>query len=387
MGNYTAATLKTSIKNMVSADFSDAVFLEVSNRAVREVCSRVDLRSSIRRTSLVPNMLLEQYEYQCPSDLKINSVIDIQPKTGRKLTSSWRLTTMEEFDRTKAEMITDDSLGLISLGDSNQIRKILISNIYSDDQTLIDDMETSANWTKYGDTDTVGESTNRVVGDESLSYNIDATGGTTAGVYNDDISVDLTNYRNDGQIYVWAYLSSETDVTNFKIRIGTAAAYYEITVTTNNEGTAFQEGWNLLRFDLEDKTETGTVAYAACTYALLFMTKDSGKVSETGYLFNYLTVGVGSFYDVVYYSKYLWKTSGSVRIENSTTTTDILIADTDEIRLIESRTAMLMETYLKNHSESQLWEKKYGEIENGYQMANTSQALIMTTIYADYGNL
>ena len=63
------------------------------------------------------------------------------------------------------------------------------------------------------------------------------------------------------------------------------------------------------------------------------------------------------------------------------------MADTDEIRLIEKKTAAYAEKYLKNHSESSIHEQDYNDAEAQYQIFHTSQALITTKEYYDYGNI
>lgn len=402
MTDYTRTLLKASVANMVSGEIPDTNLSEICDRAVRDVLSRVDLRSSIRSTDLVPRMIREQYEYQCPSDMKGYKIIDVKPQIGRGKYYTWSWVTAEEFDRNKADMLYDllgdpkkeiyygeRNSGLIAFNENDMLRKLMISKIGDNENVTISTMEDSDEWEAYGDTDTVDlDSDNYVTGDASLRWDINADGGTTAGVYSDEIEFDIEDYVNNGQIFVWAYIPDTDDLTNFILRIGKDSSnYYGITVTTNNEGNTFNTGWNLLRFNMADKTTTGTIADYDMEYVALFITKDAGKVSESGYLFNRLQIGLGSYHKVVYYSKYLWKSNTGTRKENSTADTDILIADADEIRLIEQRCAYLGEKYLKNHNEAKLWEVSYAEAENGYQLFHTSQALTMTNTYYEYGNL
>jgi hypothetical protein len=397
--SYTLANLRTTVKNIISGDLSDTVFLEIANRSVRDLISRVDLRSSIRTTSLVPNMVRLQYEYQCPSDMKGINVIDIKPLKDRSTYLDWKIVTREEFDRNKATSIintdgefssyySEQNSGFISFSDSDEIRKLLITNIAPDEGVTLDTMESITNWDAYGDVDTVELSRQSVTGDGSVMFDINSDGGTTAGVSNDNLVLDIDGYTEDGQIFTWIYISDTSDITNFIIKIGTDSSnYYSVTATTNNEGSTWQSGWNLLRFNLSSKTTTGTVTATSITYMALYMTKDAGKTDETGYKFSKVMITKGDYYDVIYYSKYLWKNSSGTRLENATDDTDVLIADTDEIRLIETRTAMWAEKYLKNHNEARLLEESYNHMENGYQMFNPSQALTMITTYFDYGNI
>jgi hypothetical protein len=56
---------------------------------------------------------------------------------------------------------------------------------------------------------------------------------------------------------------------------------------------------------MANKATTGTPVPTAIDYCALYMTKDSGKISETDYRFNNLIIGNGTSYNVVYYSKYM----------------------------------------------------------------------------------
>src|SRR5690606_1938634 len=125
----------------------------------------------------------------------------------------------------------------------------------------------------------------------SLEFDIDASGGTTAGVsLTDGPAIDITDYVTDGSLFCWVYIVDITDITNYIARIGSDSSnYYSMTATLTSEGLAFQNGWNLLRFDFNGKTTTGTPDDENCDYRAIYMTKDAGKVSETGYRFDETT--------------------------------------------------------------------------------------------------
>jgi hypothetical protein len=181
-------------------------------------------------------------------------------------------------------------------------------------------------------------------------------------------------------VFVWAYISSATNLTNFILRIGSSSSvYYTITITTNNEGNAFEAGWNLLRFDFEDKVATGTPTDTAITYVALYMTKDGAKISETDYRFDWLAMKRGENYWLRYYSKYLWQSNAAVWIENSTATTDYINADTDEIELIQTKIAERLQRYvLKDSKEADIRKREYEEKKQKYIFNNPSQAILLT---------
>ena len=394
---YTRTLLKTSTDTMISGTPSDADKNTLVNRAVREALSDVDMRSMKRKSALAPNLFDDIFQYTCPGDLKENKIVDVKPQIKRGRLDQWRLTTEEEFDRIKEDHRIDywgdpikisksqwlgDSICAIS--DADFVRKILLSRPVDDKSVTISPLDAVGTWVLFGDgTNLTADSDNYVKGSASINWDISAAGGTTAGIANSSIpSFDISDYLGTGSVFVWAYITSATNITNFILRIGSSAsAYNSITVTTNNEGTAFYAGWNLLRWDFINKTTTGSPTNTACTYVAIYMTKAAGKISETDYRFDNLVMKVGSHYDLIYYSKYGWQSNAAAYLENSTADTDYLNVDTAEMRIIEYKAAELMERHLKNHGEADRYFQLYQLEITKYQQTHPSEAMIQTTTY------
>ena len=69
------------------------------NNAVREVVTDIDLRSSKRKSAVAPDLFNDIYQYSCPTDLKANKIIGIQPQNFiRDRFSDYNLVGEEEFD-------------------------------------------------------------------------------------------------------------------------------------------------------------------------------------------------------------------------------------------------------------------------------------------------
>ncbi len=400
MPSFTQAELNVSVATRVTGTYSDANFLIIANNSARELVRKLDLRSMKRRAALSPNLMDDIFDYSAPSDIKGNKLIDLQPQIDRGRFDDWRLTTEEEFDRLKSQIGIDrhgdpvsfkrnawvgDSVCAVS--DKGMTRKILAALPVDDTETVVDSLDAIGNWVLFGDAENLtADASNFVKGSRSINWDISSAGGTTAGIQNTSLATfDLSAYLTEGSIFVWAYLSSKTNVTNFIIRIGSGtSAYYSITITTNNEGNAFVGGWNLLRFDFVNKSTTGTPDDDASDYVAVYMTKDSGKVSETDYRFDHIILKVGKHYDVVYYSKYAWQSSAGTYLEDATATTDLLNADTDEINLFELKTAELIERHLKHLKESQVLKDLYDEAVAEYVLANLSVAMSYTNTYHNF---
>jgi len=400
MPSYTRTLLETEVTAMVSGDFDATDFDTLGNRAVRQVLSDIDMRSMQRKAALAPNLFDDVYQYTCPSDLKARKIVDIQPQVNRGRLDYWRFTTEEEFDRYKANNLTDmygdpivlskhsSWLGenLVAISDSDFVRKLLLSRPSNDTPITISPLNSVGDWEAFGDGENLtADSNNYVTGSASINWDIDDAGGTTAGIQNTSLTdFDVSNYKTDGYIFVWAYISSITNLTNYIIRVGSDTSnYYSITITTNNEGNAFYNGWNLLRFSFSGKATTGTPDDDACDYVALYMTKDGAKVSETDYRFDNIVMGTGSHYSVIYYSRFGWISAAGSRLENATADTDLLMVDTDEFDMICLKTAELIERGLGNQDEAMIHKGDYEMQKETYVFNNPSRAMELTQTYYD----
>lgn len=398
---YSRTELSTEVATMVSGDYGSTDFVTAANRAVREVFLDIDLRSAKRKSALSPNLFKDVYQYTSPSDLKGLKIIDIKPQVKRGRLDYWRLVTEEEFDRYKKEyhfdrygdeveiQANENWLGsnLVAISTSDFVQKLLLSRPVDDDTIIIDPLDAVGNWVLFGDgTNLTKDSSNYIEESASINWDISSAGGTTAGIQNTSLdSFDISDYLMEGSVFVWAYITSTTNLTNFIIRIGNDSSnYYYITVTTNSESNSFHTGWNLLRFSFVNKVETGSVTEASCDYVVLYMTKAAGKISETDYRFDSLMIKKGDHYDVIYYSKYGWQSSTGTYLENSTADTDLLNADTDEFDLISCKTAELIERgVLKNKADAEVLRRDYETKKAKYVFDNPSEALMLIQNYHD----
>lgn len=394
--SYTHANVSTEVTAQVSGEFTAGNLLTIVNQAVRQVLSDADLRSTIRKVALSPNLFDDIFEYTAPTDLKEDCIIDIQPQTSRARTLAWEFVTPEEFDRLKLDISyysdADDNIetysysdrNLVSISNDDQVRTLLLATKAEDSGFTIDSLDSVGDWVGFGDGENlVADTDDYIKGSASINWDINASGGTTAGIYNGSIDTfDITDYAGTGSIFTWAYLSSATNVTNFIIRVGSSSSdYYSMTATTKNDGTALETGWNLIRFDFSGKSETGSVDEDGCDYCALYMTKDGAKISETDYRFDQIIVRKGIHYYTKYYSKYGWISNAGVRLENSTATTDILMCDSSEYDMIVDKTCELLESHLGNDSASAKFEKKYKEKRDKYIFKNPSQRMLLQQTY------
>ena len=384
---YTRQNLiDAAIDTTMYPDIANSLNLaQIANNAVREVNSEVDLKSTKRKATAAPNLFNDIYDYACPTDMKSDRISDISPQILRGKDSDVRLTSPEEFDRKK----TIDKL-MVAFAENSGLRTLRIAFNIDDEELLISELDSltggGGTWALFGDgTNLTIDNDNFVKGTGSLNWDISAAAGLTAGVQNTGLDeFDIDDYTPAGSAFVWAYITSTTNLTNFILRIGQDSSnYFSKTITTTNEGTAFVNGWNLLRFDLQSLSETGSADETDCTYVALYMTKTAAKVSETDYRFDWLVLKRGKIHEVHYYSKYGWQSSAGTWLENSTASTDYVNAELEEFSLMIAKMKQLVAEALKNWGEADRLEKKYVGKRGEYMMRNPSDALIMITTYQE----
>jgi|SRR5581483_5683851 len=400
MPTYSYTTLKGAINSRLHSKLGLLPDARTSiNNSVLRAWSLIDLRSSKRRATLAPNLFQDVYQYTCPTDLKGLGIISLQRQTDdRPKTETFDLTTEDEFDRRKTL-----NEGLVAFTDRDFTRKLLVSQIIDDKTLIVSTLDSTTagggTWAVNGDaTNLIADSDNFVKSNGSLKFDLNS-GGTTAGLQNSTLNTfDITDYKNQGSVFVWVYITTTSGVTNFILRLGSSTSnYYSQTVTTTSEGLAFQAGWNLLRFDLNGATQTGTVTKTACNYVNLYMTKTAGKAADTDYRFDHLMIKRGKFYNLIYYSKYPWQTAAGVYIENSTADGDLLNVDTDEYNIILEVCVEDLGLEARESGDSTIAQNRLGTplgtlpfrpgLISNYQMKYPSEALLMITTVHDFASI
>lgn len=376
------------IKNRLNAGIKGKVGIlvdvdETINLAVRSVLSEVDIRSTRRRTDMVPGLFADTWEYPAPADLKGQKVIALQELADEYRQEPYSLVTFNEFKQYR-------KVGTMAVQDHDLVRKLLISGGV-DDQTQsvvasLDSLDSGGGtWGLFGDATGVSLDDGEFVrGTGSIKFNISNAGGTTAGIVNSTLDdFDHSPYQgvNDA-IFVWVKIVDPTNITNFTIRYGDDATnYYGIAVTQTHFNTAFAAGWNLLRFEVNNRSTTGSPTTVA-NYVALFMTKDAGKISENGYKFDNIVFKSSKCQKLYYYSKYPWQdaTTGAWK-ENSTADSDYIIADTDEYNLFLEKVIELAGDEVDEAQTSVNAQARYLNAKKRYEMDSPSEAALLTYDY------
>lgn len=377
--SITQAEFKAIVNGNVHSKFgqcSDTIV--VMNRGVRFVLGDLDLRSLKRYGALSPNLFDDIYEYAAPSDLKGEKVIDIRKQTNRTQADRFLLVDDAAFDRTKGL-----SPYRIAIRDENFGKILRIDGVEGDTRVVLhncDSKTANGTWAATADASNITADSDDFI-DGSASLNFDtATGAGTAVLTNAGMTaVDLSTWDQQGSVFMWVFIPDSftlASITNFILKWGTNSAnYWSKTVTTTNDGLGFKAGWNLLRFDWSTATQTGTVTPASIGYLQFTLTKSGAQAADTDWRIDEIIFRKGAIYETVYYSKFGWQTSAGAYIEESTTTTDLLVADTDEIEMMGFKTAEFAAQELKEYEDVTYNRAEYDKAKMRYLENNPSEAL------------
>ena len=347
--------------------------------AAGNVLLSIDPKETIRVSQISPALYDSVYDYIVPDDLKGDRILDIAPQVKRAVGDRSTPTTEEEFDLRK-------SSGSFAIAHNSGVKTIRISKSLTAGILLNDCNTTTSNgtWAATASAQNISTDTlNFVSGSGSVRFDL-AGGGTSGYIENSTLtSVDLSTLTAIGALFMWVYIPS-TSITAVALRWGSSSAnYYSVSATTTHFNTSFVVGWNLLRFDYSSATETGTVDDAAVDYLRVTFTYSSVTTISAVRVDNIIGY-LGSIYNMVYYSKYLFKTSAGTWIEKPTALTDIVNLDTESYNVFIYELAYLVVQELageNNKFDLEFWKGEKKAAWDQYKSANKSQAKKRRTVY------
>lgn len=403
MAIYTKNDLKTRINAGIKGKIGVLVNAnDTMNQAVREVLAEADLRSTRRVVSIQPGIFDSIYAYPGPTDLKAQKLLSLHAQAPAGSTYyGFNLIPYEQFNQrfgyygrnseniyANPVTISEREPFTVAFDDLNGVRVMLLAapqNGQTQTLATLDSLTDNGSWGGYGDiSGLIADTGNRLYGSASLKFNIAGLALTTAGIVNATMAqFDISDFlTTNSSVFTAAYLSNATEITNFTIRIGNDASnYYEMIVTSTHVNTAFTTGWNVLRFDLSTRSETGTVNPATMDYIALFMTKDTTKINQNDFRFDHIVIQKGDIYEVRYYSKYGWQTQAGVWLENSVNDDDFLNADMDEFNLFIDKGIMLAGQEVDELVAAETAGNRYDRNLERYLSLNPSESLIETSDY------
>lgn len=356
----------------------------IINRGARAVLLDVDPKETERIVQLA-QVFNSVYDYACPVDVKGDRVIDIRPQAGRQPWDIYPQTYEQDFDANKGWSFDNKLYTQWNTG----VKTLRIEAPSLTAPVTVCDTSTLTGWTATAGAQNLSlDTTNNVAGGGAIVFDL-AAGSTTGSIQISSLSaVDLTSKANIDTEFYWVYLPSGSAITSLALRWGSDVTlnYYTYTVTVNQQGTAFVNGWNLIAVPWVLATKVGNPVLSAIDSVELVPTYNG--VLQTGLKFCNLTSNTGYIFEGVYYSKYLFRdpsTNAFVEmLVDSTDNTKLINLDTDSYNLLVNKCLFYVAQSLQGSDaayDATFWDSEYQTALTRYKALNPSEAMLKASSY------
>jgi len=290
------------------------------NEAAREVLNDTDFYETKRIAQIGNAVYSDVYDYTLPTDLKGDKIIDIRPQVNRNDGDVSTRRYGASFDRFKTSQH-------FTIRDNQGVRSLRYNKGQGTNTAIhqVNSITANGTWTVGDDgTNLTLDTVNYISGNGSLNFDVSGATTTVSAQNTDMTAVDLSDYENQGSIFVWVYMP--VVITDATLRWGNDldTNYWEDTVTAP-QINSFQVGWNLLRFDWNGATESGSPDSTATDSVKISLTYDGN--ADTDYRLDNIVASLGEIYEIEYYSKYLFKNTSGTLIEEVSNDTDEIVLD------------------------------------------------------------
>lgn len=376
---------------------------DLINSAVRVALSDIDFRGNIREAVLTPNLTQNQFEYALPVDVKADRIIDLRPQNtdSRGEFETYSLLSPEEFDRRKRvekgiyTILNDDLTRILRVSANVNDASLKVS-------TLDDTAAGGGDWTTFdstsvNDSDVKADADDFIEGNGSIRFQTDTSDTTDSvvGIQNATLSAnDISTYLARGSAFVDAKLTvADTGIHQITLRLGSDSSnYYQVSDSNQNDCSAFQTGWNKVRWDFQNKTTTGTPIDTAIDYAALFWSRDTTTtallhLNDTDWAFDNLILKRGKYYNLSYLSRFVWQDTAFAVSENSTHDSHALLLQNDELEVVMAKMAELASLYLRDANDAGYFKQEYERLKQIYLQNNPSQVGVLTTTRYNFASL
>ncbi len=388
---YSITTLLADISGVVHGTTTNKIsnVYGIINRAARAVLLDVDPKETQRILQL-SQVFNEVYDYAAPPDLKGDRMIDIRPQAGRTPSEVFNQGYETNFDSQKGFSWDNKLYTQWNTG----VKTLRIQAPFLTSPTTITDTSTTTGWSATSGASTITlDTVNNVAGGGALVFNLTA-GQATGYIENQSlVSQDLTSHLNTSTLFLWVYMPSGAAITSVNLRWGSdsTANYYSQSATTTQQGTVFQNGWNLLAFPWATATTTGVPVVTAIDSTRVTFSYNSAL--QTGVKIDNLTSNLGYIFEAVYYSKYMFRNASTNAFQETVTDSldnAVLInLDTDSYNLLFNKTAYYVAQALQGSDagyDMTVWTEEYNNALKKYRALNPSEAMVKAAPYYSVGN-
>lgn len=312
------------------------------DRAARQLLLDVDPQETKRTLEFANPIYNDVFDYPIAADVKGNKIIDIRPQVRRLPSDTWLQAYNQAFDIAKQNVFSLANMFTINF--NTGIKTLRINSPLLNPPIIVNQIEgisLNGTWATGGTTSNLAvNNTNFVQGSGSLQYDV-AIG--TGYIENSTMSaVNLSAVVNQASMFVWVYVPTGANLTSVTLRWGSSSAnYYSLTVTQNQQGTAFVNGWNLCQFPWASASVTGSPNSASIGYSRISTV--IANATATAVKANGLDCILGSILEYEYYSKYMFRDGVTGAFQETVTDDSNLInLDTESYNLLTNKCAEFM---------------------------------------------
>jgi|ERR1035437_1198082 hypothetical protein len=354
------------------------------NRAARAVLLDVDPKETQRIVQL-SQVFNDVFDYPSPDDLKGDREIDLRLQAGRTPRDVFTQRYAQEFDSQKLisqanKIYTQWNTGVKTLR--------IEAPTLTQPLTLCDTSVLTGWGTTTGAQNISLDTTLNVAGAGAIQFDLIA-GSATGSIQISTLNpIDVTGHVNIDTEFFWVYLPSGSAITNLNLKWGSdyTTNYYNLTVSTTQQGTAFQNGWNLIALPWASATKVGTPVITSFNSLQLTVTYNS--TLQTGVKFCNLTSNTGFIFELQYYSKFLFRNPAtgafSEKVLDGTYNAYLINLDTESYNLLFNKTAFFIAQALQGSDASYdatYWDTEYNEALRRYKGLNPSEAMLKRSVY------
>lgn len=366
---YTVGNLRIDIDSNLHAGGTSGLqdFYRTVDKGRRVVVGKVRPEELIRKSYIEQALYPDVDRYAVPEDLKYSDIIDLNLLAGYRNVDTMNH-PIEVVYRRRFDQKRGGSNNIINIGYENGIKYARIfrplrgerydinSNLPNAPQFQVinncDSLSDNGIWNIGGNVvDLKLDELNHVIGHASLNFDINNS-STTGFIENFTMTpVDLSTFLQRGATFAWLNVPLPKELLSVKLILGSNVGnlltdLYQSTVNQPHDNNAFTDGWNLLKYMMNNLTITGTPNPAAIAY-IRFDFTTTGQPIPNMHLDNIVT-RMGRVYEMTYNSSYMFMDAFTgVWKKVPTANSDLIVAeeDTYELLMKESTLAAQQELY------------------------------------------
>ena len=348
------------------------------NRASRSVLLDVDPKET-QRIVQMPQIFQNVYDYACPPDLKGDRLVDLRLQAGRMPWMVFTQTYAETFDAGKLTTFLNKIYTQWNTG----VKTLRIQAPFLTSPTTLTDTGTLDGWAVDGAgcVNISLNTTNNPAGGGAIQCNLSA-GFSSGTITNSSLfPVDMSALANIATGFMWVYLPSGAAINSITLSWGSDASdYYYSTASATQQNTAFIDGWNLVAFDWSTAGVTGTPDPTQLSYCQV--SPSWNGTLQTGFEFCNVQFADGYYFDLQYYSKYLFRDPNTNVFQETVNSIldngKIINLDTESYNLLFNKTAFLVAQSLQGADaayDADYWQTEYNNALTRYRAQNPSESI------------